>query len=131
MWGAQELKGTRDWRTWADRGYLDMLNLTGYSFPKQYGDKYLQVLEQRFRDVSAALKELGKPVELTICVGINTSHGKIREARDIQDYLEVGKRCGARGAAFFTWTYLQPYLDDVQKAGYLKQFVSGLSPTGR
>ena len=128
MWGAHELKGTRDWRAWADRGYIDMLNLTGYSFPKQYGDKYLDVLEGRFRDVAAVLKELGRPVEFTICVGINTSHGKIREAREIQDYLSIGKRCGVQGASLFTWHYLQPYLTEVMRAGYLKDFRTDLPP---
>jgi len=128
MWGAHELKGTRDWRTWADRGYLDMLNLTGYAYREQYGEKYLQVLDDRFRDVAAVLKELHNPVEFTICVGIATSHGKIREAREIEDYLQIGKRHGVQGASIFTWETLQPYLADVKKAGYLEQFTSGLHP---
>jgi uncharacterized lipoprotein YddW (UPF0748 family) len=129
MWGAHELKGSRDWRTWVDRGYLDMLNLTGYSYREQYGEKYLTVLDERFRDVAAVLKELDKPVEFTICVGISTSHGKIREAREIEDYLNIGKRHGVQGAAIFTWETLQPYLSEVKKAGYLEQFTSGL-PSG-
>lgn len=128
MWGAHELKGTRDWRTWAERGYLDMLNLTGYSYREQYGEKYLQVLDDRFRDVAAILKECPKPVEFTICVGISTSHGKIREAREIEDYLKIAKSHGVHGATIFTWETLQPYLADVKKAGYLEQFTSGLHP---
>jgi uncharacterized lipoprotein YddW (UPF0748 family) len=128
MWGAQELKGTRDWRTWADRGYIDMLNLTGYYFAKRNGDKYREVLEQHFQEVQSILKEVNKPVEFTICVGIKTSHGEIQATRDIQDYLQIGKRCGVHGAAFFTWAYLQPHLAEVKQAGYLEQFVSGLPP---
>ncbi len=128
MWGAHELKGTRDWRTWAERGYLDMLNLTGYSYREQHGDKYLQVLDDRFRDVAAILKECPKSVEFTICVGISTSHGKIRDAREIEDYLQIGKRHGVQGASIFTWETLQPYLADVKQAGYLEQFTSGLHP---
>lgn len=128
MWGAHELDGTRDWRTWADRGYLDMLNLTGYAYREQYGEKYLEVLNDRFREVAAVLKELDNPVEFTICVGISTSHGKIRSAREIEDYLDIGKRHGVQGASFFTWETLQPYLPEVKKAGYLEQFTSGLHP---
>ena len=128
MWGAQELKGTRDWKTWAGRGYLDMLNLTGYAYREQYGEDYLKKLDDRFRDVAAVLKELGNPVEFTICVGINTSHGKIREAREIEDYLQTGKRHGVQGASIFTWETLQPYLPDVKKAGYLEKFAAGLKP---
>jgi len=126
MWGAHELRGTRDWRTWADRGYLDMLNLTGYAYRGQYGEKYLEVLDDRFRDAAAVLHEIDDPVELTICVGIATSHGKIREAREIEDYLQIGKRHGVVGASFFTWETLQPYLPEVKQAGYLERFVAGL-----
>jgi len=130
MWGAHELPGTRDWATWVKNGYLDQLNLTGYAFPKQYGDQYLAVLEKRIRDVTDVLKKIQRPVELTICVGINTSHGRISSAKDIRDYLQIAKRCGVQGAVFFTWTYLQPYLDEVKKSGYLQEFVSGLPPAG-
>lgn len=122
MWGAHELKGTRDWRTWVDRGYLDMLNLTGYAYREQYGDDYLKVLDDRFRDAAAVLRELNTPVEFTICVGVSTSHGKIREAREIEDYLRIGERHGTTGASIFTWETLQPYLAEVKKAGYLDRF---------
>lgn len=128
MWGAQELQGTRDWRTWAERGYVDMLNLTGYVYRNKYGDDYLGVVEKRFRDVAAVLQELQKPVELTICVGISTSHGKIQSAQDIEGYLQVAKACGVQGAAIFTWQSLQPYLAEVKQAGYLEQFATGLRP---
>jgi uncharacterized lipoprotein YddW (UPF0748 family) len=128
MWGAQELPGSRDWRTWAARGYLDMLNLTGYCYREQYGDQYLKVLDDRFRDVAAILKDVHQPVEFTICVGIDTSHGKIRAAREIEDYLQIGKRHGVQGASIFTWHTLQPYLGEVKKAGYFAQFEAGLPP---
>ncbi len=128
MWGAQELEGTRDWRTWAQRGYVDMLNLTAYYFPKNKGEQYLQKLEESFRTVGAMLKETGRPVEFTMCMGIKTSHGQIESAKEIPDYLQIGKRCGVHGAAFFTWDYLQPYLDEVKQAGYLSQFATGLPP---
>ena len=131
MWGAHELKGTRDWRTWADRGYVDMLNLTGYAYREQYGDKYLKVLDDRFRDAAAVLKGVHAPVEFTICVGINTSHGKIRAAREIEDYLQIGKRHGVQGASIFTWDTLQPYLAEVKKASYFEQFTKGLPPAPR
>ncbi len=128
MWGAHELKNTRDWRTWAERGYLDMLNHTGYSYREQYGEKYLTVLDERFRAAAEVLQEIGNPVELTICVGISTSHGKIREAKEIKDYLDIGRRHGVHGASIFTWETLQPYLPEVKEAGYFEEFTSGLQP---
>ena len=70
----------------------------------------------------------GNPVELTICVGISTSHGKIREAKEIKDYLDIGRRHGVHGASIFTWETLQPYLPEVKEAGYFEEFTSGLQP---
>lgn len=131
MWGAHELKNTRDWRTWADRGYLDMLNHTGYSYREQYGEKYLTVLDERFQAAADVLKGISRPVEFTICVGISTSHGKIREAKELKDYLDIGKRHGVQGAAFFTWETLQPYLPEVKQAGYFEQFTTGLQPPAK
>jgi hypothetical protein len=58
----------------------------------------------------------------------STSHGKIREAREIEDYLNIAKRRGVNGAAVFTWETLQPYLPEVKKAGYFEKFTSGLPP---
>ena len=128
VWNSRELQGTRDWAAWARRGYLDMLNLSGYYYPDNRGEKYLQVMEEEFRTVGKILKETGKPVEFTVCVGIVTSHGKIPSAKNIQDYLQIAKRCGVHGAAFFTWNTLEPYLPEVKKAGYLDEFLTGLPP---
>jgi len=83
VWGVHEFKNTRDWGAWLAHGYLDMLNLTGYSYREQYGDKYLEVLDQRFADAEAVIRRLDNPVEFTICVGISTSHGKIRAASEL------------------------------------------------
>lgn len=128
MWGAHELKNTRDWKTWVERGYLDLINLTAYAYREQYGEKYLQVLDDRVRDVAAVLKASPRPVEFTICVGINTSHGNIRAAREIEDYLKIGTRHGVHGATIFTWESLQPYLPEVKQAGYLQKFTAELRP---
>ena len=122
VWGVHEFKKTRDWGDWLSRGYLDMLNLTGYSYREQYGDKYMEVLDKRFVDAEAVFKQLDKPVEFTIGVGIDTSHGKIRAAREVEDYLQIGLRHGVQGATIFTWESLQPYLPEIKKAGYFKRF---------
>jgi uncharacterized lipoprotein YddW (UPF0748 family) len=127
MWHARERKYTRDWATWVGRGYIDQVNLRGYYYRKNEGDRYLEKLEENFRGVSEVLGELHKPVELTMCVGISTTYDTIRSAREIGDYLEVAKRCGVQGVAFFRWHSLLPFLDDVKKEGYIERFVSGLS----
>jgi uncharacterized lipoprotein YddW (UPF0748 family) len=128
MWGVHELKGTRDWRAWAERGYIDSFNLTGYYYAKNYGPQYLEKYADSIRAMAAVLNETQRPIELTVCVGISTSHGRIREAKEIDTYLQIAKRCGVKGAAFFTWGTLKPYLAEVKKGEYLRQFESGLRP---
>lgn len=124
MWGPQELSGTRDWPTWVQRGYIDVLNLSGYCYQANYGPSYMQVYEKRIRDVAAILKKAGQPIEFTVCVGIDTSHGHISSAAEIRQYLQVAKRSGAQGAAIFTWDTLQPYLDEVDRGRYIAEFAA-------
>ena len=113
---------------WAQRGYIDSFNLTGYYYAKNYGADYLQKYANSIRAMAAVLKETHRPIELTTCVGIITSHGRIREAKEIATYLEIAKHCGVNGAAVFTWNTLKPYLAEVKQGDYFRQFEAGLHP---
>ena len=62
-----------------------------------------------------------------MCIGIDTSYDKIRSAREIEKYLNVAGKCGLRGATFFTWAPMLPFLSDIKKAGYLEKFAADLS----
>ena len=82
------MKGHRvaqDWRTWASKGYIDMVNISGYCYRKNYGDRYLKVFEKRLRGAVEINKALGSPVEITFCLGIRTSHGHIPRAQEVED----------------------------------------------
>jgi uncharacterized lipoprotein YddW (UPF0748 family) len=127
MWHAGERKYTRDWATWVERGYIDHINLRGYYYRKNEGEHYLEKLEQHFHTFTEAISELHRPVELTMCIGIDTSYDKIRSAREIEEYLNVAGRCGLRGATFFTWAPMLPFLSDIKKAGYVEKFAADLS----
>ena len=127
MWHAGERKYTRDWATWVERGYIDHINLRGYYYRKNEGEHYLEKLEQHFHTFTEAISELRRPVELTMCIGIDTSYDKIRSAREIEEYLNVAGRCGLRGATFFTWAPMLPFLSDIKKAGYVEKFAADLS----
>lgn len=115
-WGAQVVSRHRiaqDWRTWAARGYVDMVNVSGYCYPANYGKRYLDVFARRMRDAVEINRQLASPVEMTLCLGIATSHGKIRSADDIDDYLRLARQAGMTGVVFFTLQTLDPYLDAV------------------
>jgi len=128
MWGVHELKGTRDWKAWAEHGDINLFNLTGYYYEKNRGKDYLTKYEDSFRSMAAVLKEVGRPIDFTVCVGIVTSHGRIEKADEIGAYLEIAKRAGVNGAAIFTWHTLQPYLPEVKEKNYFEKFEAGLKP---
>ncbi len=131
MWGTHELKQTRDWKAWAEHGDIDLFNLTGYYYEKNYGKDYLKRYEDSFRNMAAVLKEVHRPIDFTVCVGITTSHGRIQKAEEIDAYLDVAKRAGVNGAAIFTWHTLKPYLPEVKQGKYFEDFEAGLKPAAR
>ena len=124
-WGPHVVEGHRvaqDWRTWASKGYIDMVNISGYCYRKNYGDRYLKVFEKRLRGAVEINKALGSPVEITFCLGIRTSHGHITRAQEVADYLKVAKRVEVNGVSMFTWSYLQPFLPMIEERRYLQEF---------
>ena len=128
-WGSHVVKNHRvsqDWLTWAKHGYIDMVNVSGYCFTDNYGDKYLEVYEKRLRDAAALLKTVETKAEMTVCVGVKTSHGQVKSAREIDVYLQRALPTGVQGAAFFTWSYMQPYIDEIDKAGYVPRFAEAV-----
>ncbi len=124
-WGphvTQNHRVAQDWRTWAKNNYIDMVNVSGYCFPKNYGDRYLQVFEDRIQGALDINQELGQSIDVTVCLGIRTSHGQIDKASDVDDYLTIASRSGVDGTAVFMWSYVQPYLEGIKQGGYFKKF---------
>ncbi|HOB73852.1 MAG TPA: family 10 glycosylhydrolase [Phycisphaerae bacterium] len=122
-WGPHVVAGhnvSQDWKTWAARGYVDMINVSGYCYRDNYGEKYLEVFEKRMRQAVQTLKQSGGKARISLCLGVRTSHGRISEAREIAEYRRLAREAGITDVAFFTWTYLQPFLDEAVQAGYLK-----------
>jgi len=128
-WGphvTQNHRIAQNWRTWARKKYIDMVNVSGYCYPKNYGNRYLRVFEDRIQNALDINRELGQPIDVTVCVGIKTSHGQIDTATDIDDYLRISRRLGVDGASVFTWSYVQPYLEDIKQHGYFRDFDVGV-----
>jgi uncharacterized lipoprotein YddW (UPF0748 family) len=110
----------QDWRTWARRNWIDMVNISGYCYPANYGDAYLDVFKKRLSGAAEVIRSSGARTRVTFALGVKTSHGQIRAATEIQEYLRIAKATGAQGVAVFTWSYLEPFLDDVEAGAYFR-----------
>jgi uncharacterized lipoprotein YddW (UPF0748 family) len=112
----------QDWPTWVKEGYVDMVNISGYCYPGQYGEKYLEIFESRLRQSTEFAAQTGKSIPVSFALGVETSHGKVNSACDIERYLKAARRAGVNGTALFTWSTAQPYLDELTKSGALGRF---------
>ena len=125
-WGphvASHHRVAQAWPIWSREGYVDNVNISGYCYPENYGDKYLEVFDRRIGDaVKLNRKNLGR-AEVTFCLGIVTSHGQIKEASWINDYLTRAVVQGATGSAVFTWSRLEPFLTAADRLGYFRKFL--------
>ena len=124
-WGPHVVSGHRvaqDWQTWASRGYIDMVNISGYCYRKNYGEQFLKVFQKRLEGAVAISEQLDSPIEITFALGVRTSHGSIVQAREVADYLRAARRVRVNGVSVFTWSYLQPFLSTVRERRYLDEF---------
>jgi uncharacterized lipoprotein YddW (UPF0748 family) len=126
-WGPHVTKNhqiAQVWPVWVERGYLDMVNISGYYHHDKYGEKYLKLFEQRMAESLELNRRLPKPVPITFALGVNTSHGKVHSADDIRRYVEVAGRLKMAGVALFTWNDLVPFLDELDETGEIPAFPS-------
>jgi uncharacterized lipoprotein YddW (UPF0748 family) len=117
-WGAHVASNhqiAQVWPLWVERGYLDVVNISGYCHRETYGEKFLNVFEQRMSEALKLNCQLPKPARLTFALGVNTSHGRVHSVDDIQSYVNIANRLKLDGVAYFTWEYLQPYLDEMKE----------------
>jgi uncharacterized lipoprotein YddW (UPF0748 family) len=128
-WGphvASNHRVAQAWPLWSHSGVVDMVNISGYCYPDNYGDKYLEVFSRRVGDAVKLNQKHHGRADITFCLGVATSHGRIQDASWIGDYLTLAAAQGTRGAAVFTWSRLVPHLDAVKDAGYLRRFATAV-----
>jgi len=104
-WGPHVASGHyvgQRWADWAKAGYLDIVNVSGYCYTDNYGEKYLEVFRQRLADARALVKPEESDARFTFCLGVVTSHGKIKSASEIPEYIAAAKEAGIEGVAYFT-----------------------------
>ncbi len=125
-WGphvASNHRVAQAWPGWSRKGYVDMVNISGYCYPDNYGERYLDVFSSRIGDAVRLNQDAHGLADITFCLGIATSHGRIQAASWIDDYLSRAAAAGASGTAFFTWSRAEPYLDEVDAGRYIPRFV--------
>jgi uncharacterized lipoprotein YddW (UPF0748 family) len=117
-WGHQTLANhltAQVWDQWVEKGYIDMVNVSGYFHHSKYGDAYMATFEKYLTGARKANEALSRRATLTFALGLKTSHGDVRSADDIRGYLHSANRLGLNGVAFFTWDTLLPYLDELDR----------------
>ena len=108
------------WPDWVREGYLDILNVSGYCYQENYGDGYLKIFEKRLQEAGDLAQQAGGKVQLTFALGVRTSHGAIKEAREIEDYLSIAQSLGYPGVAAFAWGSMKTFAAEAGAAGYFK-----------
>lgn len=126
-WGfhvASDHRVGQDWPTWASKGYIDEVNISGYWFPdtfsKRFGNTHLEAFRNAIKGADRLLDR--KKTRLTFALGIKTSHGEVQSIEDIENYLQIAKELGVDGTIIFTWSYLEKFLPQVQQAELLTGF---------
>jgi hypothetical protein len=81
----------------------------------------LKVFEQRWVDVVRVMGRSRPGNRLTFALGVRTSHGQVAQAEETKTHLEIASRVGMQVVAIFTWSSLQPFLDEVNRVGDLHE----------
>jgi uncharacterized lipoprotein YddW (UPF0748 family) len=125
-WGPHTLKDhltAQVWPDWVERGYLDLVNISGYYHHEKYGDRYLALFVQRMRESIGINARLSHPARMTFALGLKTSHGSVRSVADIADYLDAARRLEMDGVAFFSWGDLDGWLAELEPTRVIPRFL--------
>lgn len=117
-WGPHTIKNhltAQIWPTWVERGYVDLVNISGYYHRSKYGERYLSLFEQRLREAKTLNEAARRPAMLSYALGVNTSHGRVNSAEEICEYLRTATAAGVPGVGYFPWTDLVPYVDELKQ----------------
>lgn len=128
-WGphvSRDHRVAQPWPAWVERGLIDHVNVSGYYYREQNGGAFFDTYRKR---LSEAIALAGSPrrVPVTVAVGIETSHGSIRSAAEIDAYLRAAEAAGVDGAAMFTWATLEPHLGGLRDLGSIPRFAEAVS----
>jgi len=106
------------WNTWIREGYIDLLNVSGYCYVENYGERYLDEFQKRLTAAVALARETQKSPRLSFALGVKTSHGEIPRHEEIPRYLDAARAAGIEGVAVFTAASLAKWTQPAAQAGY-------------
>jgi len=118
-WGAHVAKShpvAQPWPDWVASGYFDWINVSGYCYRENYGDRYLTVFEQRMAAAREQVLLAGGHARLSFALGFTTSHGAIDDGDEIDLYLERAERAGVEGVAAFRWLSMEPFVPELKRS---------------
>jgi len=115
---------SQNWVTMTRKGYLDLINVSGYLDRKKNGEAFLEKFEEKMAEALSLLDGVDRSIDFAFVLGVITSHGELHSAEEIEQYLEAADRAGMKGISVFTLTYLQPYIDDLLDRGHWTRFLN-------
>jgi uncharacterized lipoprotein YddW (UPF0748 family) len=131
-WGFHVTKDHRvaqPWPNWVAKGLIDQVNVSGYwypeSYPKNWGSNHLDVFRKALRESQQLIDQAGNKARLTFALGVKTSHGQLSSVSEIADYLRLAQELKVAGTTFFTWSYLEPFLPELNQTGILAAAAKG------
>ncbi|MBX3415665.1 MAG: family 10 glycosylhydrolase [Pirellulales bacterium] len=128
-WGphvAQDHLVAQPWPTWIERGYVDLVDISGYCYPANYRERYLEVFSERLRRALELRDASGGTARITFALGIKTSHGAIDSVAEMEKYFVRAKQAGIEGVSLFNWGAAQPFLPELLASPGLAQLSQGL-----
>ncbi len=114
------------WPRWVDRGWIDLVNVSGYYYPEKYGDHTQALYHSRLAEAVQLAGGAHRRVPVTLTLGIETSHGSLTTGEQVEDYLLRAAQAGVDGAAAFTWSAWTRLGDDLARRGTLARFAAEL-----
>ena len=96
---------------WLREGLLDVIAPTGYIYDMLQYRCWVKRQVEYCRAHNPAI-----PIHIT--VGVQTSHGRIEDLKELVDQIDYANRLGADGAEFFQWMGLEPFLEGLSKTRY-------------
>lgn len=122
-WGAHVAhnhSAAQAWPLWLERGYVDMISISGYCYKESDGEDYLAVFTRRLREAADLARSSNRRATLTFALGAKTSHGTIPNADALGTYLTLARRLGYDGVTAFAWEGLKPFAAAAASKGYFR-----------
>jgi hypothetical protein len=131
-WGfhvTRDHRVAQPWPNWVAKGLVDEVNISGYwypdTYPKNWGSNHLDVFRKTLRESQQLIDQAGNKARLTFALGVKTSHGQLSSVGEIADYLTIAQEMKVAGTTFFTWSYLEPFLPELNETGILSAAAKG------